>query len=140
MKPRRMLIWVPAALVLAFAAITWVALEAQEVISLRTRQADGGVRVTRVWVAEHDGALWLEAATPERAWYLDLLAQPQFEVERGGRRLCVVASPEPGPEGQRKIRDLLRQRYGWADRWVALLQDTSESIAVRLDPCRGSRG
>ena len=140
MKRRRLALWLPLGLLAGFGTVTWLALESQEVIALRTRQATGEVRITRVWVAEHEGALWLEAATPDRSWYLDLLAQPRLEVERGGERICVIASPEPGPEGHQKIRSLLRRRYGWADRWVALLQDTSESIAVRLDPCQATRG
>jgi len=140
MKRRRLALGLAVGLIVAFGAVTWVALESQEVIVLWTAQADGEIRITRVWVAEAEGALWLEAATPERDWYLDLQTQPQLEVERGGERLCVIASAEPGPEGHEKIRSLLRRRYGWADRWVALLQDTSQSIAVRLDPCGGTRG
>ena len=139
MKRRRLALWLAAGLIVAFGAVTWVALESQEVIFLRTAQDDGELRITRVWVAAADGALWLEAATPERGWYLDLQVQPRLEVERGGERLCVIASPEPGPESHEKIRSLLRRRYGWADRWVALLQDTSQSIAVRLNPCEGTR-
>jgi hypothetical protein len=32
------------------------------------------------------------------------------------------------------VRSLLREKYGWADRWVGLLQDTSQAVPVRLDP------
>jgi hypothetical protein len=42
------------------------------------------------------------------------------------------AQPLPNPSGHARIRMLLRRKYGWADAWVGLLQDTSESIAVRL--------
>ncbi len=42
--------------------------------------------------------------------------------------------PKPGAAGHRLIRSLLREKYGWADVWVGLIQDTSQSIAVRLLP------
>ena len=43
-------------------------------------------------------------------------------------------TPEPGAEGHEKIRGLLRRKYGWADRWVGAIVDTSSSVAIRLDP------
>jgi len=44
------------------------------------------------------------------------------------------AEPQPNPEGHERIRRLLAEKYGWADWWVGLLQDTSGSIAIRLEP------
>jgi hypothetical protein len=123
-----------AALALAFGAITGWALEGREVIVLRTFDADAAPRETRVWVADADGALWVEAASPERAWYRELLADPRAEVVRGGRTLALRAEPQPPAEGHERIRALLRAKYGWADAWVGLLQDTSGSLAVRLVP------
>ena len=122
------------ALALAFGAVTWLALEGQEVVVLRTFPAGGAPRETRIWIADDDGALWIEAATPERTWYRDLIADPQLELVRGGRTLALRAEPQPGPDGHARIRALLRARYGWADAYVGLLQDTSTSIAVRLTP------
>src|SRR5260221_398210 len=120
-------------LAVGFAAITLTALEGNEVVVVRTHEADGGMRATRVWVAEQDGALWVEAATPERDFYRDLLAQPSAELVRGERTVRVVAHPDPGPAGHQRIRALLAAKYGWADHWVALLQDTSRSVAIRFD-------
>lgn len=123
----------------AFGAGTVVALEGNAIAVLQTMQADGSARRTRVWFAEDDGALWVEAATASRPFYLDLAADPAVTIEtrssplqsrwttlRGKAELV----PEPG--GHRRIRELLAKRYGWADDWVALLQDTSASRAVRI--------
>ena len=123
-----------AVLAAAFGAITLLALEGNEVAVLRTRDAGGSVRETRVWLAEQDGALWVEAATPERPFYLDLLARPEVEVVRTGTAVRATAQPEPGAAGHERIRALLAARYGWADAWVGFLQDTSRSVAVRLTP------
>jgi hypothetical protein len=119
----------------AFAAVSWLALEGAEVAVLRTRAPDGGFEATRVWIAEEDGAAWVEAATAERSWYQSLRMHPEVEVVRaGGEVRRYRAVPEPGPEGHAHVRLLLRAKYGWADRWVGLLQDTSQSVAVRLEP------
>ena len=133
MRPRHVVIAL-VALAVAFGAITLLALEGKDVAVLHTRDDAGAPRQTRVWVAESDGALWVEAATPERGFYRDLLVRPQVDVEHGGRALRMIARPEPGAAGHERIRTLLRDKYGWADVWVGLLQDTSRSIAVRLDP------
>ncbi len=124
-----------------FAAVTLVALEGNDVAVLRTAANDGSPREMRVWVAEHDGALWVEAATPERAFYRDLLARPAAELVRGDAVVPVVARPQPGADGHALVRSLLEAKYGWADCWVGLLQDTSRSVAVRLDldPARAAR-
>jgi hypothetical protein len=89
-----------------------------------------------VWVAEAEGALWLEAATPERAWYRDVLLDPVVSLERAGRAAAFRARPAPGEEARRRLRGWLRERYGWRDAFVGLLQDTSQAIAVRLEPLR----
>ena len=114
--------------------ITVVALEGRDVAVLRTTARDGGERRTRVWIAAEDGVLWVEAASAGRPFYLDLLEQSLVEVERATGRARFVATPLPGPAAHDAVCHKLREKYGWADVWIGLLQDTSGSIAVRLDP------
>ena len=123
----------------AFSAVTLLALEGKGIAVLHTRQADGGEHHTRVWFAEHDGALWVEAATASRPFYVDLATEPGLTIEIRAspfdRRFTLLRAraelvPEPG--GHERIRTLLSEKYGWADAWVALLQDTSASRAVRI--------
>lgn len=133
MPLRRALLAAGLALV-GFAAVTLTALEGVEVVQLRTTMPDGGVRTTRTWVADADGAVWIEAATPERPFLLDLATSRDAELVRGGHAVPMRATVVPGDAGHRKIRDLLRARYGWADRWIGMLADTSRSVAIRLDP------
>jgi hypothetical protein len=116
------------------AVVTLLALEGDEVVQLRTTTPDGGVRTTRTWIADADGVLWLESANPERPFLRDVEARPDVELVRGGEVLRLRATPVPGEAGHRKIRQLLAAKYGWADRWVGLLTDTSRSVAVRLEP------
>lgn len=122
-------------LLVAFAGATWYALEGHDVAVLRTLDPAGAsLHSTRVWVSEEGTDLWVEAATAERAWYRDLLANPTVEVVRHGRVHRYVARPHPGASGHRRIRAMLRAKYGLADVWVGLLQDTSRSVAIQLTP------
>jgi len=117
----------------ALAALTWLALEGREVAVLRTRGDAGAVRETRVWVADEAGVPWIEAGNPERAFYADLARDPHVDLVRGGAAARYVARPLPGEEGHRKIRGMLRAKYGLADWWIGCLVDTSRSVAIRLD-------
>lgn len=121
-----------AALGAAFGFATLAALEGAEVVELRTGPPDAR-RETRVWVADADGAWWVEAASPARPFFRDVLADDRVEVRRFGawHRCRAAIVPEPG--GHDRIRALLRARYGWRDRWVGRLTDTRASRALRLD-------
>lgn len=115
-----------------FALVTWVALEGGDVAELRTRSPEGGWRTTRVWWAEDGDAIWIEAATQERPWLLDIEADPEVELDRGASTTAWRAIPVPGQDAHDRVRAMLAEKYGWADWWVGLIQDTSQSIAVRL--------
>ncbi len=126
------------AIVLAVGAgvgvITCAALELREVVILRTHDHAGAVHEARVWIADEGDLSWIEAATPERSWYLRLLENPAVEVVRGREVRKFRAVARPGADGHAKIRRLLREKYGLADWWVGLFQDTSRSVAVQLRP------
>jgi len=124
---------VGTALAFSFVGITALALESQEVAVLRTRDRDDAPHTTRVWLARRGDAIWIEAATPERGWYQDVLENPNVELVLAGEAQRYRAAPVTEPDGHERIRALLRQKYGWADMWVGLLQDTSRSLAVRLE-------
>src|SRR5690349_16206550 len=129
----RRLLLASLALTTAFAAITLYALEGREVVVLRTAAEDGQERTTRTWIADADGAAWVEAATPERPFLHDLGRDPVVRLDRGGQPLRCRTTVAPNPAGHQRIRDLLAAKYGWADCWIAMVADTQRSIAVRLD-------
>jgi len=123
-------------LLLAFGGITLFALEASHVAVLVTPRPAGGMRETHVWWADDDGALLVEAATPERAWLAEAEAAGEIDVVREGRRERFRVERIEAPGAHDRLRALLRAKYGWRDAWVDLLQDTSHSVAVRLTPGR----
>jgi hypothetical protein len=121
-----------AVIAVAAGAITWWALEGREVVVIHTVSVAGSPRATRVWIADEGGFSWVEAATPERPFYRDILTHPRVELDRNGQRSRYFAEAIPNPDGHRRIRRLLRAKYGLADCWIDLLQDTSRSQAIRL--------
>jgi hypothetical protein len=117
-----------------FAGVTLYALEGHEVVVVHTQAPDGSRRDTRTWIADDGAGVLIEAAFAERPFLQDLLVNPDVEVERGATIFRFRATPMPNPDGHVRIRALLAEKYGWADWWVGLLQDTSQSLAVRLEP------
>jgi len=121
-------------LVAAFALVTWWALEGGGVAVVETHAPDGTIRSTRVWYVEPGGELLLEAGTPENAWFQDLQHEPRLTFKAGDLSARYVALPIAGEDAHRRVRSLMRAKYGLRDRWVGLLADLSRSIAIELSP------
>lgn len=131
---RRVLLALAAGGALGAAGFTLFALEAGGVAVAETRRADGSTRETHVWYAEVDGEIWLEAGTPENAWFVDVQRDPTLALRTDAGTARYVAEPLPNPDGHERIRVLLREKYGLRDAWIGLVFDTSRSVAVRLRP------
>ncbi len=121
-------------LVAAFGATTWWALESGGVAVIETRTAEGTLRSTHVWYSEPNEELWLEAGTPGSPWFRDAQQNPVVTFSANGRFARYVARPLDHPSGHTRIRALIRDKYGFRDRWVGLIVDTSRSVAVQLFP------
>ena len=103
----------------------------REVVTLRTRRPDGTWQSTRLWVVDDGGSAWLHSAGD--AWAKRFEGDPVVELERGGKVMRYRAHPVPGPHP--KIDQLLREKYGIADRWVRFIApDNDKVLVVRLDP------
>ena len=123
-----------AALAAAFGAMAWWALESGGVAVIETQTPDGTVRSTHVWYVEPNGELWLEAGTPENAWFRDVQTSPVVTLKANGRVSRYSARPVDDPPAHSRIRSLIRDKYGLRDLWVGLIVDTSRSVAVQLLP------
>jgi len=118
------------ALAAVFAAITWLALEQGGVAVIETRAPDGTPHKTHVWTVEHDGALWLEAGSPQNAWFVDLQRDPRLRLQIDGATRDATA--EIVPEASPDIRAAIREKYGWRDAWVQMLVNANSATAVRV--------
>jgi hypothetical protein len=119
-------------LCLAYLLGHWALIEVgREVIVLRTQEADGGWLETRLWIVDDGGVSWLHGG--DSSWMHNLRARPTVEIERSGETRRYRAEPVPGPHP--KLHELLRAKYGVADRWVRFIGADNESTTpVRLDP------
>jgi hypothetical protein len=97
---------------------------------LRTQEAGGEWLETRLWIVDDGDVSWLHGADSQ--WMANLKARPVVEVERAGETHRYHAQPVPGPHP--RIHQLLRAKYGLADRWVRFIgPDTEATMPVRLD-------
>jgi len=134
-SPLRRVIRLVVVAIVAFLGVTYVALEGNDVATIRTLGENNNWRETHVWIANAgNGSLWVEAARPDRPWLEDLRRTANVELIHEGATKRWHAVVVDDPEAQAHVRDLLHAKYGWADSWVGMLQDTSQSVPVRLDP------
>jgi hypothetical protein len=123
-------------LVAAYLLAHWALIEVgREVIVLRTQEAGGGWLETRLWIVDDGDVSWLHGA--DSRWMHNLEARPVVEIERAGaiRRYRAEAVPCPQP----RVHELLREKYGLADRWVRFVgPDDDATKSVRLSPLEGS--
>jgi len=121
-----------AGLVALLLVVQIVASETGEVVVLTTTDAAGTPQETRLWVVDHDGAAWLRAGSQGAGWFGRLSADPDVQVERGGRTSRYHATSVP--ESTAEINRLMAEKYGWADAYIGLILSRQHSLAIRLDP------
>jgi hypothetical protein len=103
----------------------------REVVTLRTQRADGTWQETRLWIVDDGRSSWLHSGGA--SWLERFDGDPVVEVDRGGQTLRYRAHAVPGRHPE--VDEMLRTKYGVADRWVRLIApDNEETVAVRLDP------
>ena len=112
-------------------AAHWALIEhAGEVVVLRTVQPDGSWLETRLWIVDHGRVPFLHGGDSE--WMRNLTGRSNVEVERGGVTRRYRAIPVWGRH--LRIHELLRAKYGLADRWVRFISpDRATTRVVRLD-------
>lgn len=102
----------------------------REVVTLRTQRPDGEWQSIRLWAVDDAGSVWLHSAGED---WLPRFANPRVELERGRETRRYRATPVPGPHP--RTHELLREKYGIADRWVRFVGPDDETVCVvRLDP------
>jgi hypothetical protein len=128
MMAAAILLGIGVALVLGHLALIEIG---REVVTLRTRLPGAGWQETRLWVVDYDGAVWLHSAG--KRWLRRFDGDPIVELERHGEVRRYRAHALPGPHLE--IDRLLREKYGFADRWVRFLVPCDEdTVPVRLEP------
>jgi hypothetical protein len=115
----------------AYLVAHWALIElGREVIVLRTEQPDGGWLETRLWIVDDGTHSWLHGGDSD--WMHNLRARPIVEIERAGETHRYRADVVPSADA--RIHELLRAKYGVADRWVRFVgPDGASTAPVRLE-------
>ncbi len=113
---------------------TYLAGERTEVAVLRTYEADGTPKDTKMWVVDYDGKPYVRVGRPGRGWGERLKANPKVELTRGGGAPSArVAAMVADPEAIHAVEQAFREKYGWVDWWFGLVVRKNPDT-VRLDP------
>ena len=127
----RRFVSVALVVLLSVGLATYVAGELNEVVVVRTFDANGKPHETKVWAVDYEGDVWVRVANPARRWYRRLLENPQAELVRGGRVVPVLAEPSHDVGIRMAIDDLFHEKYGVVDWWYGLLLRRNP-VPVRL--------
>jgi len=112
-------------------ATLWI--DEGEVISLETTDPSGQVFETDLWVAEHEGALYVRGERAAR-WVQRVRKHPEVTVVRGGVARVHHATPSRDPETLAGVNAAMASKYGVADRLFGHLFADGNRIVIRLDP------
>ena len=119
-------------LVISFYLVVIIASESGEVVILAT--GDGGeATATRLWIVDYNGAEWVRTGHSNKGWYRRITSDPKVSLERNGlksRRLATVVMDTNVAAG---VNAAFSDKYGIADKIVALSGDARKRIPVRLD-------
>ena len=134
MKKIAIAIGAVAGLFLLLGVAQLLASESGEVLVLETLDAAGQSHQTRLWVVDEAGALW---GGPDSGWVQRLLDNPEIRAERADHQAPFLAVPQRDREARERVNTLMRDKYGLADRFIALTMgdtDREGSLPIRLDP------
>ena len=113
--------------------VTLFALEAGGVVTVQTTIGPSSIRETRIWFAQTDNGVVLEAKSPHEAWVRDLARNPSIGLQGSELDGDYAATINRKDSAHDDIRAIMREKYGWRDWWLAMLFDTSQSQLIRLE-------
>jgi hypothetical protein len=104
-----------------------------DVAILHVSDVENTDRYVTLWAVEDTGSIWLRAARPDREWLDWLRERANVELELGGESARYTAEIFEQPDARERVDELMRAKYGWADRARELLLGT-DTVPVRLEP------
>ena len=122
------------ALIVVYLVLMFGASESGEVVELITQDANGEQVATRLWVADHDGAMWLRADLGS-GWYQRLVqhdAQQPATLLRGDAAYLITSTS--CPEMVKTLDTLMASKYRLGDTIVGALGGgaSATGIAVKV--------
>ena len=110
--------------------------ESGEVVELITQDANGEQFTTRLWIADHDGAMWLRADKGS-GWYQRLVqhdAQRPATLLRGDATYSITSTSYP--DMVKTLDTFMASKYGLGDTIVGALGGSAlaTGMAVKVQP------
>lgn len=102
----------------ATAPIDWEAANRWSVHAV-TEDADGGLRVARIWIVQHDEAAVIR--TQQSRWWKNLERGSFLRIRVDGQEYPVGFEPITGLATRRLADEAFAQKYGWQE--TAVIQD-----------------
>ena len=104
-----------------------------EVVTLERPNSDGSKSLIRIWIVDQDDSAWIEHGDYQSDWITKLSESSEITLTRQGETLSYWGTTDP--EFHLKYHKLRREKYGWADDFIALLSggnDHCNGVPVRL--------
>jgi hypothetical protein len=111
-----------------------LASELQEVVVLRTVAHGGSDETVRLWIVDHAGRPWLRCGDAGRPWLQRVRSHPEVRMLRNGEERPYRATLMTREGAVQNIDRLMREKYGWTDAIIRLLEGSPSSVPIRLDP------
>ena len=131
-----MLKWILAVVgivVMSFVGITFFALEYGDVAVVETMdKSTGKQRLTHIWHVQTGDQLFLEGGSPTNPWVQDLEYLSTIRLIGNGIDGEYAFVIRDDDDNHAEIRALMRAKYGWRDRWVGIVFDTSKSMLIEV--------
>lgn len=107
--------------------------ERVEIVQLHTVDAAGEEVTTRLWIVDDGGFQYLRSTDITRSWGARTQSDAGFELTRNGSRARYTATTRQ--DRRERINDLMRAKYTWGDRVIALLVGGRDAaIPLELHP------
>jgi hypothetical protein len=111
------------------------ALSAAKEIEIETQAESGTVHRTIIWVADHDGDVYLRSVNGAGArWYREATSGRPVALHVGGRRLPVTLEHAADSAGIEACSEGLRAKYGRSSSLAAMLADDVLETTLRVAP------
>jgi hypothetical protein len=113
------------------------ALAAAKEIKIETHSSAGTEHRTIIWVAEHDGAIYIRSVNgPDARWYREATESGpgSVAVHVNGRRIPVQLVPANDPASIEACNEGLRAKYRRSSSLQSMLVDTVLDTTLRVEP------
>ena len=108
------------------------AAEDGEVAVLYVTDAEGTLHETRVWVVDHDGAIFIRGGSQPGGWSERAAANPDVRFARKGETRAYRAVPNPSDSMRETINGLFAAKYGWRDLYISYFVADPSRQRVRV--------